>query len=271
MKLRHGVWVVLSGAFLVASPAIAAPTGSSTEPSLQAAAEPVPVVPQAVLRPEAAEDATVVPATISPGEMESQGAPELRPEADGGEEAAPVVMPAAIHIPLPEINRFKPEVTLKAVIDLTKQRMTVTSGDQVLHEWPISSGRSGYFTPNGTYYPQWRARMWRSRQYDGAAMPYSVFFHRGYAVHGTYATGLLGRPASHGCIRLSNKNAKAFFNLVSEHGMQSTQIIVQGKTRAGSPRVAKRSRPARRQIVRRQRASRGYASYGYGAPPGWAW
>lgn len=270
MKLRHAVWVVLSGAFLAAPPAFSTPTGSSTEPSLQAAAEPVPVVPQAAPAPKAAMDAAVVPATISPGEIENEGAPELRPDADGGEETAPVVMPAAIHMPLPEINRFKPEVTLKAVIDLTKQRMTVTSGDDVLHEWPISSGRSGYFTPNGTYYPQWRARMWRSRQYDGAAMPYSVFFHRGYAVHGTYATGLLGRPASHGCIRLSNKNAKTFFNLVSDHGMQSTQIVVHGKTKAGSPRVAKRSRSTRRQIVRR-RASRGYASYGYGAPPWWTW
>lgn len=270
MKLRHVVWLALSGALLAVNPAVATPT-SSTEPSLQAAAEPGPEIRQAEPLPATRKDSAVVPATVSPGELGGKGVPELQPEADNGEDAAPVVMPAAVHMPLPQINPFKPEVTLKVVIDLSKQRMRVTSGDEVLHEWPISSGRRGYFTPNGTYYPQWRARMWRSKQYDGAAMPYSVFFHHGYAVHGTYATGLLGRPASHGCIRLSNSNAKTLFNLVGDHGMQSTQIIVQGKTKAGSPSVASRSQSTRRRTVQRRRASRGYAGYGYGygTPPWW--
>lgn len=279
MKLRHAAWFALSGALLVVPPAVATPTGSSTVPTPQVAADFDPNLPQeAVPPPIAKNDVAVVPTTVTPGNVqgepgEAQGedAAALRPEAEDAEEAPPVVMPAAIHMPLPQINPFKPEVTLKAVIDLSRQRMTVTSGDAVLHDWPISSGRRGYFTPNGTYFPQWRARMWRSRQYYNAPMPYSVFFHRGYAVHGTNATGLLGRPASHGCIRLSNKNARAFYNLVGEHGMQSTQIVVQGKTKAGAPRVAKRSRSTRRRTVRRQRASRGYASYGNGSPPWWTW
>lgn len=271
MKLRHVAWVVFSGALLAVPPALATPAGSSTEPVRQAAAQPDPELPKAVAQPTAAEDVAIIPTTVSPGEMESQGAAELLPEAGDAEGPAPVVMPAAIHMPLPQINPFKPEVTLKAVIDLTKQRMTVMNGDEVLHEWPISSGRRGYFTPNGTYYPQWRARMWRSRQYYNAPMPYSVFFHRGYAVHGTTATGLLGRPASHGCIRLSNKNAATFYKLVGDHGMQSTQIIVQGTTKAAPAAVASRSETTRRRAVQSRRAPRGYANYGYRSPPWWTW
>ena len=36
-------------------------------------------------------------------------------------------------------------------------------------------------------------------------MPYSVFFTGGYAVHGTSHVKALGRPASHGCVRLSTQ------------------------------------------------------------------
>lgn len=271
MKLRHAVWVALAGVLFAVPSAVATPEGSSTEPALQqAAAMPSGDLPEAVPLPTTRQDAAAAAAVSNPSLTNTQSTPDSRPETVSGAEAGPVLMPAAFHVPLPSINPFKPEVTLKAIIDLSKQRMTVMNGDEVLHVWPISSGRRGYITPNGTYYPQWRARMWRSKQYGGAPMPYSVFFHRGYAVHGTYATGLLGRPASHGCIRLSNKNAATFYKLVDEHGMQSTQIVVQGKTSVGSTRVAKRSRSApRRRTVRRRQAPRGYANYG--TPPWWTW
>ena len=59
----------------------------------------------------------------------------------------------------------------------------------------------------GTFQPQWTSRMWYSRQYELAPMPHAVFFHRGTAFHGTSAVGLLGRPASHGCVRLAPANA----------------------------------------------------------------
>ena len=52
-----------------------------------------------------------------------------------------------------------------------------------------------------------RRRMHYSRQYEYAPMPHAVFFHRGTAFHGTGAVGLLGQPASHGCVRLAPGNA----------------------------------------------------------------
>ncbi|MDJ0930857.1 L,D-transpeptidase [Breoghania sp.] len=68
--------------------------------------------------------------------------------------------------------------------------------------------------------------MWRSRKYDNAPMPYSVFFHRGWAIHGTDAIRRLGRPASHGCVRLALKNAKKLYKLVRKYGMDDVQIVI---------------------------------------------
>ena len=75
----------------------------------------------------------------------------------------------------------------------------------------------GYRTPNGTYRPQRLARKWFSRKYDWSPMPYSIFFDGGYAIHGSYEISHLGRPASHGCIRLHPENAAVLFALVKEH------------------------------------------------------
>ncbi len=266
--LRHAVWVAFSGILLVVPPAYATPDGA---PPPETALEPGQPKTEASVLPATSNAGTTEPtvtlAVANPGDMEGDAAAHARPEFGAEGEPQPMVMPAAVHMPLPELNPFKPEVTLKAIIDLSSQRMTVMSKDEVLYVWPISSGRRGYLTPNGTYYPQWRARMWYSKQYGGAAMPYSVFFHRGYAIHGTYATGMLGRPASHGCIRLSPKNAATFYKLIDQHGMESTQIIVKGTTSVGSPKVAQRSRAtSRRRVVRQQQrrpATRGYANYNY--------
>jgi hypothetical protein len=70
--------------------------------------------------------------------------------------------------------------------------------------------------------------MWYSRQYDWTPMPYAVFFTRGVAFHGTDATSRLGKPASHGCIRLATSDAAQLFDLVHKHGFAQTSVIVHG-------------------------------------------
>jgi lipoprotein-anchoring transpeptidase ErfK/SrfK len=57
-------------------------------------------------------------------------------------------------------------------------------------------------------------------------MPWAVFFHEGWAVHGTTELRQLGRPASHGCVRLHPDNARIFFSLVREIGQQNTLISI---------------------------------------------
>ena len=115
-----------------------------------------------------------------------------------------------------------------ARIDKTSQRMEVSVDGKSVHSWKVSTGTLGYSTPVGDYAPYRMHTMWRSRQYDDAPMPHAVFFYEGYAVHGTYSTGQLGRRASHGCIRLKPANAKKFFDLILKHGRARTQITISG-------------------------------------------
>ncbi|MEL6873713.1 MAG: L,D-transpeptidase, partial [Pseudomonadota bacterium] len=48
----------------------------------------------------------------------------------------------------------------------------------------------------------------------------------GTAIHGTTYASRLGRPASHGCIRLSISNAAKFYRLVQKHGMWGTRVDI---------------------------------------------
>ena len=114
---------------------------------------------------------------------------------------------------------------LEANIDVSSQTMTVRYGSEV-YRWVVSTARPGYFTPRGTYRPQRTARMWYARKYDMSPMPYSGFLHGGYAIHGSGAVRQLGRPASHGCVRLHTANAATFYSMVREVGFGNTRIVV---------------------------------------------
>ena len=93
--------------------------------------------------------------------------------------------------------------TVNISVNLATQRMNVTTSSGESYNWAISSGRMGFLSPRGTYRPQSLRRMHYSSKYNNAPMPHSIFFHKGWAIHGTSAVGDLGRPASHGCIRLA--------------------------------------------------------------------
>lgn len=134
----------------------------------------------------------------------------------------------------------KPQTSVVISVSLTDQHMTVTENGAPKYTWPISSGRSGYVTPTGTFRPQWMARLWHSRKYDNAPMPHAIFFTGGFAIHATYATGMLGRPASHGCVRLSPANAATLYKLVQSHGMDRTKIVLHGAPPRSAPEVARR-------------------------------
>ncbi|MGQ7792970.1 L,D-transpeptidase [Faunimonas sp. B44] len=112
-----------------------------------------------------------------------------------------------------------------ARIDISEQRMSVTIDGKLAHLWRVSTGTKGYRTPTGSYRPFRLERHWYSRKYDGP-MPHSVFFRGGYAIHGTNAIRQLGRPASHGCVRLHPDHARTFFNLVKRNGLARTRVVI---------------------------------------------
>lgn len=155
-----------------------------------------------------------------------------------------VVAPAQADV---KIEMLKPVV--KASIDLSKQRMHVTVNGEKVHTWKISSGRKGYSTPTGSYHPYRMHKMWYSRKYNNAPMPHAVFFRGGYAVHGTNAVSRLGRPASHGCIRLHPENAKKFYDLVRAHGRNRTMVNLSGGWKYKATKTAKKRRKVKRRAT----------------------
>ena len=107
--------------------------------------------------------------------------------------------------------------TARIHVDLSTQTMHVESSAGN-YSWPVSTARAGFYTPRGEYAPTGMERMHYSRKYHNSPMPYSIFFRGGYAIHGSYATGALGRPASHGCVRLSPANAARLYSIVQNEG-----------------------------------------------------
>ena len=127
------------------------------------------------------------------------------------------------------LNLFRPSSPrgkVVAKIDLSDQRMNIYVDGRRYHSFAVSTARRGYVTPTGSWRPTRLHEMWYSRKYDNSPMPHSVFFKGGYAVHGTNHVSALGRPASHGCIRLHPNNARTFFNLVKANGMRNTTVKI---------------------------------------------
>ena len=132
---------------------------------------------------------------------------------------------------------------LLITIDKAAQRMIVSRDDKPLYDWPVSTGQRGYDTPAGVYKPFRMEKDHFSREWDEAPMPHSIFFTMdGHAIHGSFDVKKLGRPASHGCVRLSPQNAAILWKLVTEEKMANTRVVLTGIIPGGPGQaVAKRS------------------------------
>src|SRR5262249_605750 len=103
-------------------------------------------------------------------------------------------------------------------MDKSHQRMSVSVNGEDRYNWPISTARAGYSTPNGTYHPEHLAKRWFSHKYYGSPMPHAIFYDGGFAIHGSYETARLGRAASHGCVRLHPQHPATLYPLVQQPG-----------------------------------------------------
>lgn len=115
---------------------------------------------------------------------------------------------------------------VEARISLGSQRMVVTVDGAKAGEFVVSTGKKGYRTPVGDYQPTRMHKKYYSRKYHNSPMPNSIFFNGGIAVHGTNEVARLGKPASHGCVRMHPKDAAQLFSLVQTHGMGNSRIVV---------------------------------------------
>jgi hypothetical protein len=128
-------------------------------------------------------------------------------------------------------------------IDKSTQRMTVSQDGAQLYNWPVSTGLRAYDTPSGSFTPFRMEKDHYSREWDDAPMPHSIFFTtKGHAIHGTEHKRNIGRPASHGCVRLEPENARVLFSLVKQEGMANTRVVLTGVVPSGNaPAVARRA------------------------------
>ena len=135
-------------------------------------------------------------------------------------------------------------------IDLQEQRAYLLQNGRPVLSSPISSGRYGHLTAGGSFKVIEKERNHYSSIYgkivDGfgrtvvadadvdmkvprgcrfvpAPMPYFMRFHGSDGMHAGY---LPGYPASHGCVRMPDQYAVAFFNAVSV----GTPVTVFGRT-----------------------------------------
>lgn len=83
-------------------------------------------------------------------------------------------------------------------IDLSRQLMFVYKDRRLALVSHVSTGAPGMSTPTGDYRVYRRVGGWHRSPLGGMYRP--LFFHRGYAMHGSLSVPL--HPASHGCVRL---------------------------------------------------------------------
>ena len=120
------------------------------------------------------------------------------------------------------------EANLDLYIDKSSQNISVVQNGSLLYVWPVSTGGDAFSTPNGVYTPERLERSWFSKAYYSSPMPHAIFFHNGYAIHGSYDIARLGGPASHGCVRLHPQNAAMLFAMVEQEGPANTRIVIGG-------------------------------------------
>jgi hypothetical protein len=153
-------------------------------------------------------------------------------------------------------------------VDKSAQQMTVAVDGQQKYVWPVSTGRAGYDTPNGSFKINRMDADHFSQEWDNAPMPHSMFFDlHGHAIHGFFDEKHLGMAVSHGCVRLSRANATTLFDMVKAEGMANTSVTISGRTPGGdNGPVASNHLPDHETAY----SSQGYSQQGYDQQQGYS-
>jgi len=94
-------------------------------------------------------------------------------------------------------------------IDLTNQILYAYRDNQLINGFKVSTGTSSYKTVTGTFkiFTKYPAITMTGPGYDLEGVPFSMFFYKGYAIHGTYWHNNFGTPMSHGCVNMDTDDA----------------------------------------------------------------
>lgn len=103
-------------------------------------------------------------------------------------------------------------------VDLTNQMVYAYEGDTIVNSFVVSTGTAMTPTVTGKF------KIWiklKSTDMSGPGyylpdVPYTMYFYKGYGLHGTYWHSNFGTPMSHGCVNLSIPDAEWLFYWASE-------------------------------------------------------
>jgi len=107
---------------------------------------------------------------------------------------------------------------------LSSQRTVAWQGNTRVRTMVVSTGISRYPTPPGRFrvYSKYRSVTMSGPGYYLPGVPHTMFFYRGYAIHGTYWHSSFGRPMSHGCINLTRADAAWLYSWAPV----GTQVVI---------------------------------------------
>ncbi|MGC8863404.1 MAG: L,D-transpeptidase [Armatimonadota bacterium] len=113
------------------------------------------------------------------------------------------------------------------VVSKADQKVFHFSGGKLRNVFTCSTALPGYDLKAGSYRIYLKQKKHWSKKWE-VWMPHSMFFHAGYALHATTVIRRLGRPASHGCIRLHPRDAEKLYAEVAV----GTPVIVLPKSKS---------------------------------------
>jgi len=99
-------------------------------------------------------------------------------------------------------------------VDLSDQMVYAYEGDTLVNSFLVSTGTSRTPTVTGRFkvYIRLRSGNMRGPGYFLPDVPYIMYFHKSYGLHGTYWHSNFGTPMSHGCVNLSIADAAWLYN-----------------------------------------------------------
>jgi len=99
-------------------------------------------------------------------------------------------------------------------IDLSDQRLYAYQGKNLVNSFLVSTGTWVTPTVTGQFrvYVKYRFTLMTGPGYYLPNVPYTMYFYKGYGIHGTYWHNNFGTPMSHGCVNMITPEAGWLFN-----------------------------------------------------------
>ena len=98
-------------------------------------------------------------------------------------------------------------------VNLAQQMLYAYEGDTVVASFLVSTGVWQFPTVTGQFhiYVKYRYTLMAGDGYYLPDVPYTMYFYKGYGIHGTYWHNNFGHPMSHGCVNMYTPDAEWMF------------------------------------------------------------